>query len=39
MLVEIAWRFNSYCVNKAQLPLLTMSMLGLFAGAFAFGAP
>jgi formate transporter len=31
---EIARRVNSYCVIKAQMPLLTMSMLGLLAGAF-----
>jgi formate/nitrite transporter len=31
---EIARRVNSFCVIKARMPLLTMSMLGLLAGAF-----
>jgi formate transporter len=31
---EIAGRVNAFCVIKAQMPLLTMSMLGLLAGAF-----
>jgi formate transporter len=31
---EIAKRVNAYCVIKAQMPLLTMSMLGVLAGAF-----
>jgi formate transporter len=31
---EIARRVTSYCVIKAQMPLLTMSMLGVLAGAF-----
>lgn len=31
---EIARRVNGFCVIKAQMPLLTMSMLGLLAGAF-----
>jgi formate transporter len=36
---EIAGRVNSFCVIKAQMPLLTMSMLGVLAGAFiGFGA-
>jgi formate/nitrite transporter len=31
---EIARRVNGFCVIKARMPLLTMSMLGLLAGAF-----
>ncbi len=31
---EIAGRVNDFCVVKARLPLLTMWMLGMLAGAF-----
>jgi formate/nitrite transporter len=31
---EIAGRVNEFCVVKARLPLLTMWMLGMLAGAF-----
>ncbi len=31
---EIAGRVNDFCVVKAQMPLLTVSMLGVLAGAF-----
>ena len=31
---EIAGRVRDFCVTKARLPLLTMAMLGLLAGAF-----
>lgn len=31
---EIAGRVNDFCVIKARLPLLTLSMLGVLAGAF-----
>jgi len=31
---EIAGRVNHFCVIKAQLPLLTVSMLGVLAGGF-----
>jgi formate transporter len=31
---EIARRVNQFCVLKARLPLLTLSLLGLLAGAF-----
>ena len=31
---EIAGRVRDFCVSKARLPLLTMAMLGLLAGAF-----
>jgi formate/nitrite transporter len=31
---EIAARLNDFCVTKARLPLLTMWMLGMLAGAF-----
>ena len=31
---EIAGRVNDFCVIKAQMPLLTVSMLGVLAGAF-----
>ncbi len=32
--IEIAARVNEFCVAKARLPLLTLSMLGVLAGAF-----
>ena len=31
---EIAGRVNDFCVMKVQMPLLTVSMLGVLAGAF-----
>lgn len=31
---EIAGRVNDFCVIKARMPLLTVSMLGVLAGAF-----
>ena len=31
---EIAARVNEFCVVKARLPLLTLAMLGMLAGAF-----
>jgi formate transporter len=31
---EIARRVNRFCVAKAELPLLTLSLLGVLAGAF-----
>ncbi|MEQ1805767.1 MAG: hypothetical protein ABL900_10365 [Burkholderiaceae bacterium] len=31
---EIARRVNEFCVVKARLPLLTLSLLGVLAGAF-----
>jgi formate/nitrite transporter FocA (FNT family) len=31
---EIAGRVNDFCVVKARMPLLTVSMLGVLAGAF-----
>ena len=31
---EIAGRVNDFCVIKARMPLLTVSMLGMLAGAF-----
>ncbi len=31
---EVAGRVNDFCVIKARLPLLTMWMLGMLAGAF-----
>ncbi|MDC8769936.1 formate/nitrite transporter family protein [Roseateles albus] len=31
---EIAERVNEFCVIKARLPLLTLSLLGILAGAF-----
>jgi formate/nitrite transporter len=31
---EIAGRVNDFCVIKARLPLVTMTMLGVLAGAF-----
>jgi formate transporter len=32
--LEIAGRVNDFCVVKARMPLLTLSMLGVLAGAF-----
>jgi formate/nitrite transporter len=31
---QIAGRLNDFCVVKARMPLLTMSLLGMLAGAF-----
>ncbi len=31
---EIAERVNEFCVIKARLPLLTLLLLGMLAGAF-----
>ena len=31
---EVATRVNDFCVIKARLPLLTLWLLGMLAGAF-----
>ena len=31
---QVADRVNAFCIAKAQMPLLTLAMLGMLAGAF-----